>query len=255
MLNTLSLSFFLTIPLLFSCTKPKKSVSFEGPDALQSKDKVSEEPIGLPGYPLLCQWQSFPTQTSPSAAALDCFLGNSQREPVNIEPTPIWKVAYQGTASVTTSLIPPIFRISITAASSSEILEALKTLQVLVSANGTEKSLTGMEALKADAGQWRLGAACGNQFSISVIDSQAGSIHTSVNRFDGCEVLANRLVNVVLPNAEFRKLPDTHQAVIASCDGNAFTLASSTGQNYLTLGIFSAEACQDLRSLVNSLGI
>ncbi len=254
-MSTHALGLLLAVLVLTSCKKANKSVSFEGPDALQGRDKSSEEPIGLPGYPLICQWLNFPTQKSPAEATIDCFLANSQREPVSLDPAPLWKIVYQGTATVLASHVPPFFRISMTASTSNEILEAMQTVQIFVKTNSIEKSLTVREAMKADAGQWRLGAGCDTLFSITVVNAQASFINTSVNRFDGCETLASRLVNVVLPNPAFRNLPDTHQSILASCDGEAFSLTLNTAQTLFTLGIFSREACQDLRALVNSLGI
>ncbi|MDQ3231564.1 MAG: hypothetical protein M3Q07_07060 [Pseudobdellovibrionaceae bacterium] len=108
--------------------------------------------------------------------------------------------------------------------------------------------------MKAQPGEWRLAANCQNGFVLLVMDSRGGYSVIISDRFNGCELLSSRLMNLVIPNASIRNLPDTHKGIGGSCSSGLFTLTLAQTQT-INVGPFSPQACLDLSSLVNSMGL
>ncbi|MDQ3231823.1 MAG: hypothetical protein M3Q07_08390 [Pseudobdellovibrionaceae bacterium] len=99
---------------------------------------------------------------------------------------------------------------------------------------------------------WRLW--CQNGFLLLAMDPTGGYSVNISDRFNGCELLSSRLMNLVIPKASIRDLPDTHKGIGGSCSNGLFTLTLAQTQT-ITVGPFSSQACLDLSSFVNSMGL
>ncbi|MDQ3231710.1 MAG: hypothetical protein M3Q07_07810 [Pseudobdellovibrionaceae bacterium] len=221
---------------------------------LQGKpDKGSEEPVGVPGYPLACKWISALTG-EPPVGIVDCFLSDANGQPASLSEVPVWKVSYEGPARITTSLINQSIRISAAGKNLIEVNSALLEMQVTVAFKGGQRILSGRDVLKTQPGEWRFVSDCQNGFVLLAMDSTGGYSVNISDRFTDCELLSSRLMNLVIPNASIRNLPDTHKGIGGSCSNGLFTLTLAQTQT-ITVGPFSPQACLDLSSFVNSMSL
>lgn len=239
------------------------SLSVDGGTILEAKpDKVSEEPVGLPGYPLLCRWQKVPTSDT-SDATVRCFLANEKQEPAQDIKSPQWTaesdVPEVTVKNETTDDGQLLSTLSLPAPSIASLLSAVQGLKIRVSlAPGHERATTGLDQLKAPADSGRGAAFCSEQFFTFYIPGPTflgrGIL---LNRFNQCELLASTLSNQVFPDPGLRNLPARSITLKATCASNSLTLnltaPGQSGSSSTTLQ--SAAICIDIAALINSLEI
>jgi hypothetical protein len=111
--------------------------------------------------------------------------------------------------------------------------------------------------VKADSKKVRFAANCKNLFTLLFVNDAGTFSYLEINRFTACEQLATVMQNTVLPDGKSRLLPDLHKTVQASCKDGLFQLSINqpTFQGSTSQGPVDAETCEDLRGLVNNLGL
>ena len=227
------------------------------PDLQGKPDKVSEEPTGLPGYPLACHWLSAPAADTLDSS-LRCFVADDQGQPATLNSKPIWNVSVQQNASVISQVQPDqSLKLTVAAKTRDDIGTALQTMQLKLQWNGKEAVYQGQHLIKAGPQSFRLAATCKNLFTLLLVNESAALSYLEINRFTGCEQLTSRLMNVSLPNSAYRALPDLHKTVAASCKDGQFqlTITQPQFQGSTSQGPIDPKACEDLRAFVNNLGL
>ncbi len=212
-------------------------------------DKLSEEPVGLPGYPLVCRWQNVPTKSKP-VANLRCFLADKSGEPTDLGA--LWTVEnLTREVEVIQKVIGLEFHVSISGTTDVIVLDALRTLQVNVKygpANAQEQKAAIADLLKAPNNAYRLASTCGAEF-VSIISREKDSIFLG-SAFPGCEALAAALNNRALP--DLRDNP----ARLASCEGSVFRFDPVEGglPEVIEADLLIRESCLQLEVFINSKG-
>lgn len=242
-----------------SCKRKQAAPPAENlPSNIQGKpDKVSEEPTGLPGYPLLCRWTQGPASDT-LEASMNCFLGNEQGQPAQLNGKPSWSASVTGDATLLQQMLPnQTLNLTVKSTTRDALGLAILNLQLKASYQGQERSSTGRDVVKADSKKLRLAASCENLFTLLFVNDLATFSYLEINRFIGCEQLSGALQNAVVPDGKSRLLTDLHKTVQATCKDGLFHLSINqpTFQGSSSQGPIDAESCEDLRGLVNNLGL
>jgi hypothetical protein len=241
-----------------SCKKKAGPNAPQNPPNLQSKpDKVSEEPTGLPGYPLLCRWTQGPASDT-LEASLNCFLGDKEGQPAQLSEKVSWSASMSGDGTLLQQMLPnQMLGLTVKSSSRDALGAVIQNLQLKASYQGLERSALGRDVVKAENKKLRLAASCKNLFTLLFVNDVATFTYLEINRFNGCEELADALQNAVVPDGKSRQLPDLHKTVQASCKDNLFHLSINqpTFQGSGSQGPLDAESCEDLRGLVNNLAL
>ncbi len=227
------------------------------PDLQGKPDKVSEEPTGLPGYPLACRWLSAPAGDTLDSS-LRCFLADDQGQPAALSSKPTWSASVQQNASVISQVQPDqSLNLTVAAKTRDEIGAALLAMQLKIQWNGKEAVYQGKDLIKAEPQSLRLAATCKNLFTLLLVNDSATLSYLEINRFTGCEQLTSSLMNIAVPNSKYTALPDLHKTVAASCKDGLFqlTITQPQFQGSTSQGPIDPKACEDLRAFVNNLGL
>ncbi|HYX38444.1 MAG TPA: hypothetical protein VE954_35525 [Oligoflexus sp.] len=249
----------LSMTLSFACKKKQATTPTQSltPELQGKPDKVSEEPTGLPGYPLLCRWVQGPARDTLDAS-LSCFLGDDQGRPANISEKLSWNVSVPANGTLLQEVKPDQSLLLTVKSSSRDQLDlALLNMQLKTTIKSQERTATGRDLLKADSKKLRLAASCKDFFTLLFVNDLGAFSYFEMNRFTGCEQLATTLQNAVVPNGQSRSLPDVHKTVQASCGGGSFILSINQPefQGNSSQSPIDNDACEDLRGLVNNLGL
>jgi hypothetical protein len=247
----------VTLPLSCKKKQPEAPSAAVQPTLQGKPDKVSEEPTGLPGYPLLCRWTQGPASDT-LEASLNCFLGDSQGQPAQLSAKASWEVSVTGDASVLQQMLPnQTLNLSIKSKTRDGLTLAIQNMQLKASYQDVQRSSAGRDVLKADSKKLRLAASCKNLFTLLFVNDTGTFTYLEINSFTGCETLATSLMNAVVPDGKSRLLPDLHKTVQASCKDGLFSLSINqpTFQGSSSQGPLDADSCEDLRGLVNNLGL
>lgn len=226
-------------------------------DGKGKPDKVSEEPTGLPGYPLACRWVRAPANDTLDAS-LGCYIADSQGQAVKLPKDPAWEVSYQGNARLMLETQnDQSVSLTVAAKTRDDIGLALQNLQLRARLPDRQSLAQGRDLIKAEANRTRVAATCKTLFTLLLVNDAGQLSYIELNRFEGCEVLAAKLLNVIVPESSFRTLTDTHKTVSASCSGTNInlTVAQPAFQGSSSQGPIDPGACQDLSALINSLGL
>jgi hypothetical protein len=249
----------LSVTLPLSCKKkqPEAPSAVTAPTLDGKPDKVSEEPTGLPGYPLLCRWTQGPASDT-LEASLNCFLGDDKGQPAPLSGKNSWEASVSGDAMILQQMLPnQSLNLSIKSKTRDGLTLAIQNMQLKASYQGVQRSGSGRDVVKAEAKKLRLAASCKNLFTLLFVNDAATFTYLEMNRFTGCETLATSLMNAVVPDGKSRLLPDLHKTVQASCKDGLFSLSINqpTFQGSSSQGPLDADSCEDLRGLVNNLGL
>ncbi|HET9235756.1 MAG TPA: hypothetical protein VFO10_00815 [Oligoflexus sp.] len=255
----LLLVILLSMSLPLSCKKKQpEAPSAASQPTLQGKpDKVSEEPTGLPGYPLLCRWTQGPASDT-LEASLNCFLGDDKGQPAQLSAKTSWEASVSGDATLLQQMLPnQSLNLSVKGKTRDGLTLAIQNMQLKASYQSVQRSSSGRDVVKADAKKLRLAASCKNLFTLLFVNDAATFTYLELNSFTGCETLATSLMNAVVPDGKSRLLPDLHKTVQASCKDGLFSLSINqpTFQGSSSQGPLDADSCEDLRGLVNNLGL
>ncbi len=249
----------LSLAWPLGCKRKQAQTPAPTPDsALQGKpDKVSEEPTGLPGYPLLCRWIQGPASDT-LEASLNCFLADSEGQPAVLSGKTDWTASVLGDATLLQQMLPnKTMNLTVKSTSRDALGLAIQNLQLKATFQGQERSKAGRDVVKADSSKVRLAASCKNLFTLLFVNDLSAFTYLEINRFNGCEQLAGALQNAQVPDGKSRLLPDLHKTVQASCKDGLFqlTINQPNFQGSNSHGPIAAESCEDLRGLVNNLGL
>ncbi|MDQ3233815.1 MAG: hypothetical protein M3Q07_18515 [Pseudobdellovibrionaceae bacterium] len=242
-----------------ACKKKASPAPADSLDSgLQGKpDKISEEPTGLPGYPLQCRWVQGPASDT-LEASLNCFLGDDRGSPAQLSEKLNWTASVSENSSVVQEIrADQSVALTVKSTSRDVLTLAIQNMQLKATYKSQEKVATGRDVLKAEPKTLRLASSCKDLFTLLFVDDLASFSFFEMTRFTGCEQLATTLQNAVVPNGASRQLPDRHKTVQASCKDGLFTLSiiQPTFQGGGDLGPIDPEACEDLRGLVNNQGL
>ncbi|MDQ3235286.1 MAG: hypothetical protein M3Q07_26040 [Pseudobdellovibrionaceae bacterium] len=222
------------------------------PEGAKGKpDKLSEEPVGLPGYPLACRWQNVPTESTPTAN-VRCFLTDERGQPTDLGAGALWAVeALTPEVAVTQQVIGSEFHISVSGSTDTIVVDALRILQVHVkygAANSLEKKASISDLLKAPNNAFRLASTCDTEF-VTIISREEDSIMVGP-AFTGCVDLAAALNNRTLPD------PSQNSAFLASCEESTFRFDPiENGQpEVIESDLILREYCLELAIFINSKG-
>ncbi len=244
-------------PAKSDSSSPSTGFTQDQVDGKGKPDKVSEEPTGLPGYPLACRWVRAPANDALDAA-LDCFVADSNGQPLQLPKGPAWEVSYQGNAKL--KLEPQSDQsvaLTVNAKTRDEVGLALQNLQLRAQLPDRQTMAQGRELIKAEANRTRVAASCQTLFTLLLVNDAGQLSYIELNRFEGCEVLAAKLLNLIVPEPKYRGLVDTHKTVAASCSGTNInvTVTQAAFQGTSSQGPIDPASCQDLSALINSLGL
>jgi hypothetical protein len=223
-------------------------------------DKTSEEPTGLPGYPLLCDWVK-PPLPDPEAR-LSCFLADENNKPAAAVKDARWEfVNKQPTVQVRLEAQADGRQLVILNGQNTDIVMlALNELELVVryQLNGPiEIRALGRDLIKSSPGSMRVSAECRDLMTILMVTETGDYQFSQIPRFDGCETLAAALLNVSVPNPNFSGLPAQAFTVLASCSDAVLNIAVNQAvyQGVNSLPLVSERACLDLAALINAQAI
>lgn len=249
---------FILLSLCFHPSCKRKQAEPSPQPMLQAKpDKVSEEPTGLPGYPLLCRWMQGPASDT-LEASLNCFLADDQGRPAQLSEKTNWEATVTGDASLLQQMLPnQTLNLTIKSSTRDNLGLAIQNMQLKSTYKNVQRSSSGRDVVKAENKKLRLAASCKNLFTLLFVNDAASFSYQEMNRFNGCETLASALMNTVVPNGKTSLLPDLHKTVQASCKDGLFSLSINQPgfQGSSSQGPIDAASCEDLRGLVNNLGL
>jgi hypothetical protein len=202
----------VTLPLACKKKQPEAPSASPQPTLQGKPDKVSEEPTGLPGYPLLCSWTQGPASDT-LEASLNCFLGDNQGKPAQLSAKTSWEVSVSGDASILQQMLPnQTLNLTIKSKTRDGLSLAIQNMQLKASYQGLQRSSSGRDVVKADPKKLRLAASCKNLFTLLFVNDAATFTYLELNSFTGCETLAASLMNAVVPDGKSRLLPDLHNS-------------------------------------------
>ncbi|MDQ3234063.1 MAG: hypothetical protein M3Q07_19825 [Pseudobdellovibrionaceae bacterium] len=214
-------------------------------------DKLSEEPVGLPGYPLVCRWQDAPTESTPTAN-LRCYLTDKSGEPTNLGVGALWAVEnVTPDLEVIQKVVGLEFHISVSGLTDVIVLDALRTLQVRVQYGPTknlEKKAPISDLLRAQNNAFRLASTCDGEF-VAIVSREENSIMVGPV-FPGCEELAASLNNRMLPDLS------VNPTFLASCEENIFRFdpVEDGPPEIIESDLLVREYCLELAVFINSKG-
>ncbi|WP_141732507.1 hypothetical protein [Oligoflexus tunisiensis] len=220
-------------------------------------DKTSEEPTGLPGYPLLCDWAKAPAEDP--EARLNCFLAGEDKKPVKeatwefVNKQPAVQVRLEAQADGHQLVI-------LNGQTANAVMLALNELELIVryQLNGPVVTRAlGRDLIKSAPGAMRIAGHCRDLMTIMAFSETGEYQFTQFPRFDGCETLAANLLNIQVPDPAFSSLLPQSRTILAVCTDGILSISVNQpvyqGTNSLTLN--SARACQDLAAFINAQAI